>query len=128
MEQALTLAKPNGYVRLFADEGEAMARLLNQLPGHPYTPYLLQEMNPAEHPLSRPLSTAPVETLAEPLTDRELQIFCLMAARLSNREIAEELYLATTTIKWYSRQIYSKLGVNGRRQAVESARELAILS
>lgn len=55
-----------------------------------------------------------------------VQILRLMAARLSNREIAEELYLATTTIKWYSRQIYGKLGVNDGRAAVERARELGI--
>jgi LuxR family maltose regulon positive regulatory protein len=63
----------------------------------------------------------------EPLNDRELQILRLIAAGLSDRQIAEELYLSINTVKWYNRQIYSKLGVHRRGQAVARAQELDLL-
>ncbi|HEX9923386.1 MAG TPA: LuxR C-terminal-related transcriptional regulator [Anaerolineae bacterium] len=61
------------------------------------------------------------------MNDRETSILRLMAAGLSNREIAEELYLSTNTIKWYGSQIYGKLGVKKRAEAVDRAHELGIL-
>ncbi|MCK4976406.1 MAG: AAA family ATPase, partial [Anaerolineales bacterium] len=65
--------------------------------------------------------------LAEPLTQRELEILRLLADDLSNREIADRLTIALSTVKWYARQIYGKLGVSNRRQAVERARNLGLL-
>jgi LuxR family maltose regulon positive regulatory protein len=124
LSHALQLAEPGGYVRLFIDEGPTMRELLRQMPDSPYRRLLLGHFSSATTPDTRGVSPQP---LVEPLTDRELEILRLMAARFSNREIGEALYLATTTIKWYSRQIYGKLGVNDRRTAVERARELGIL-
>jgi len=60
--------------------------------------------------------------LVEPLTERELEILHLIARGLSNREIASELVLSLGTVKWYNRQIYSKLGVHSRTQAVDRAK------
>ena len=60
--------------------------------------------------------------LVEPLTERELEILRLIASGLSNREIASELFLTLGTVKWYNRQIYSKLGVHSRTQAVAQAK------
>jgi LuxR family maltose regulon positive regulatory protein len=60
--------------------------------------------------------------LVEPLTERELEILRLISRGLSNREIASELVLTLGTVKWYNRQIYSKLGVHSRTQAVERAK------
>jgi DNA-binding CsgD family transcriptional regulator len=62
--------------------------------------------------------------LVEPLTRRELEILAMLAASRSNAEIAESLSLALSSVKWYAQQIYTKLGVNSRRQAVVKAREL----
>jgi ATP/maltotriose-dependent transcriptional regulator MalT len=67
------------------------------------------------------------DQLVEPLNDREMQILRLMSARLSNREIADELYLSVNTVKWYAHSIYEKLGVANRREAGSRARELGIL-
>jgi ATP/maltotriose-dependent transcriptional regulator MalT len=67
------------------------------------------------------------QPLISPLTERELEILERVSAGMSNRNIAEELILSTGTIKWYLSQIYSKLGVDSRTQAVARARELAIL-
>ena len=69
----------------------------------------------------------PSSPLIEPLNDRELQILRLLAAGLSDREIAQELYLSINTVKWYNRQIYAKLGVRRRDPAVARALELGIL-
>jgi len=68
------------------------------------------------------------QPLADPLTDREIEILGLVADGLSNREIAGQLYLSPGTVKWYLSQIYGKLGVRSRTQAVAQARELAIIS
>lgn len=121
---AVILARPSGYIRVFLDEGQELASLMAQLPermpGHLYRDQLLASFTGQAMLVDQ-------SALVEPLSDRELQILRLMAARLSNREIGEELFLATTTIKWYSTQIYGKLGVNNRREAVQKARELGVL-
>jgi LuxR family maltose regulon positive regulatory protein len=65
--------------------------------------------------------------LAEPLTEREHEILRLIAAGLSNREIAAELVLALGTVKWYINQIFSKMHVSSRTQAAARARELALI-
>ena len=67
------------------------------------------------------------QPLAEPLTGRELDILRLIVTGLSNDEIAERLVLSRTTIKWYTRQIYSKLDVHSRHQAIERAEQLKLL-
>ncbi len=67
------------------------------------------------------------QPLVEPLTDRELEILSHMARHLTNREIAESLILSLNTVKWHARQIYGKLGVEGRREAVARAREMGLV-
>lgn len=64
----------------------------------------------------------------DPLTERELGIIHLLAAGKSNQEIADKLVLTVGTVKWYLHQIYGKLHVTNRTQAVSRARELKILS
>ena len=73
------------------------------------------------------LQRSPAQPLAEPMTGRELDILRLIVAGLSNDEIAERLVLSRTTIKWYTRQIYSKLDVHSRLQAIERAEQLHLL-
>ena len=73
-------------------------------------------------------STGPDQPLVEPLTSRELEILSYMAQHLTNREIADALILSLNTVKWYARQIYGKLGVDGRREAVSRARDLGLLA
>jgi len=121
LEEALRLAKPEGYIRTFLDEGEPMAALLAQCKPSTTRDALLGAFGP---PVLRSTSYA---LHSDPLTDREIQILRLMAAGLSNREIADELYLTTSTIKWYSHQIYQKLGAKRRTEAVETARRLGVL-
>jgi predicted ATPase/class 3 adenylate cyclase len=66
-------------------------------------------------------------TGANPLSDRELEVLALLAEGLSNREIADRLYISSETVKWYNKQLYGKLGVHSRTQAVATAREIGLL-
>ena len=127
LDRALHLAEPSGYVRTFIDEDPTMANLLARMTDNGYAALLLQAMNATLTTLPASTQAITYPALIEALSDRELQILRLMAGRLSNREIADELYLATTTIKWYSRQIYRKLGVHGRRKAAERGRALGLI-
>jgi LuxR family maltose regulon positive regulatory protein len=125
LERALQLAEPQGYVRIFVDEGEPMARLLalaqaqGILPG--YTTRLLAAFTtaPAPGPAAQPL--------IEPLSSRELEILGLIAQGLSNRQISERLFLALSTVKGHNGRIYAKLAVRRRTEAVARARELGLL-
>jgi DNA-binding CsgD family transcriptional regulator len=75
-----------------------------------------------------PSVAAPIPSADNPLTERELEVLALVASGLSNREIAERLVLALGTVKWYVSEVYSKLGVTSRTQAVAYARERQLIS
>ena len=136
LQRALALAEPEGYVRIFADEGPPMARLLTEaaaqgiLPG--YAGRLLSALGvegreAKEQPyLSRPRNPS-AQPLVEPLSERELEILQLIARGLSNREISERLFLALSTVKGHNRNIFGKLEVQRRTEAVARARELGLL-
>lgn len=135
LERALTLAEPEGYMRIFLDEGPPMAQLLGEtaargiLPG--YTGRLLAEFR-AEQPtkaVESPLSPAPaaLKSLPEPLTEREIEILRLFRTELSGPEIADELVIALSTVRSHTKNIYSKLNVNNRRAAVQRAVELGLI-
>jgi LuxR family maltose regulon positive regulatory protein len=126
LEQALSLAEPEGYVRIFVDEGEPMARLLRRAldrgisPG--YTGRLLAACGESPQP-----ATPAAQALVEPLTERELEVLRLIAAGLSNREIAQELVVAVSTVKSHINHIYGKLDARSRIQAVTKAQALDLI-
>ncbi len=135
LSRALALGEREGYVRTLVDLGPPMRDLLQIGAGRGIAPDHVSRLLvafPAVEP-GFPLSPpAPperweIEGLVEPLTERELQILRLLAARRSYQEIAEELYLSVNTIKWYAKNIYGKLGVHQRDQAASRARELGLL-
>jgi len=68
-----------------------------------------------------------IRELVKPLNDRETQILRLLSARYTYREISEELYLSLNTVKWYTKNIYSKLGVSKKHEAAARARELGLV-
>lgn len=124
----LERAEAEGYVRLFADEGQSMAALLRavQTRGErrSYLNHLLHAVAAESLPEAEPLM---VTELAETFNPRELAVLRLLAVRLTNKEIASELGLTVNTVKWYARGLYNKLGVHGRKSAVAKARQLGIL-
>jgi LuxR family maltose regulon positive regulatory protein len=133
LEQALTLAKPGGFIRTFVNEGPSMAQLLYQALSKGIAPDYVRQLL-AAFPASEPDPTTPPRpdnsefAWIEPLSDREIEVIQLIAAGLSNKEISSRLYLSPNTIKTHTRNIYSKLGVISRIQAVARARDLEILS
>jgi LuxR family transcriptional regulator, maltose regulon positive regulatory protein len=119
---ALEWGAAHGYLRTFTDLGAPMSRLLGQIgrcsPAvRAYVVKLLAVLEP------EPVG-APPQDLDEPLTDQERRILRLLAAGMSNKAIASELYLAENTVKWYLKAIYGKLGVSSRVEAAARAREL----
>jgi len=125
LERALALAQPEGYVRSFLDEGEAMTRLLCQAQAHQvgsgYAGVLLSKLD------KTPGMTQPsMQLLAEPLTRREVEVLKLIQAGCSNQDIAGQLVISLPTVKRHISNIYTKLGVESRTQAVAIGKELKI--
>lgn len=124
--RALHLAEPEGYVRIFADFGLPMARLLQEARSRKATPAYVEKLLAAfGDEASSPVYMK--QPLPEPLTEREADILELMAVGLSNREIAKELFISPGTVKKHTANIYGKLGVHSRTEAAARARELNLL-
>jgi LuxR family maltose regulon positive regulatory protein len=139
LERALTLAEPEGYIRIFLDEGETMRLLLagyqsvlkkrvvatiedTSLRLLTYTDKLLAAFTPAATGAAQQPGTA-----IEPLSERELEILRLISKGLSNQEIAEILVIAVSTVKSHINHLYGKLGTQRRTQAITIARDLGLL-
>ena len=126
LEQALTAAEPEGYVRLFVDEGHAMKALLREASRRGITTGYISELLAGwERPSVRPAKT---QGLVMALSDRELEVLRLLASELSGPLIARELMVSLNTMRTHTKSIYMKLGVNTRRAAVRRAQELSLLS
>jgi LuxR family maltose regulon positive regulatory protein len=158
LSQALDLAETGGFIRLFVDLGPRMAdllkRLQNQKVAVDYIEKLLTAFRDDEHhPMpdaidhlspsaslrsssfnsnvrvsTSPFQTSIAQVLPEPLTHRELDVLELLVQRLSNKEIAAKLFVSPETIKKHLNNIYQKLDVGKRREAVEKAIALEILT
>ena len=140
LSRVLTLAEPEGYIRLFVDERVPMAHLLVQMRHRPpsdqsgstrYREYLLALLGRAhDEDVSHEAFAVPgsgMYPLGEPLSERELDVLRLIIAGYSNREIADRLVIAVSTVKWYVNAIYGKLQVESRTKAIARARELNIM-
>ena len=132
LEQALTLAEPGGFIRIFVDEGPPMAHLLYEAATRgiapDYTRRLLATFPATEPEQTDPLKTqVPKSDLIEPLSERELEVLQLIAEGLTNPEIAAKLFLSLNTVKVHTRNIYGKIGAHHRAQAVAQAQRLGLL-
>jgi LuxR family transcriptional regulator, maltose regulon positive regulatory protein len=122
LSRALTLAEPEGYVRMFVDEGPSMAVLLEAAAKHGTAPSYVRRLLAA---LDTAEDRTPVKQgLIEPLSVRELDVLRLLRTDLSGPEIARELMVSLNTLRTHTKNIYDKLGVTNRRAAVHRAEEL----
>jgi len=150
LERALTLAEPEGYIRIFVDEGEAMRwliaecrvlpekqanregqrliRYVDKLLAAFALPAIPQLETPVLHQAQRGASVNNQQSaLIEPLSPREVEVLHFIEQGFSNQEIADRLFLALSTVKGYTRTIFDKLQVQRRTEAVARARELGLL-
>jgi LuxR family maltose regulon positive regulatory protein len=123
--QALTLAEPEGYARVFLDEGPPMADLLAAAALRGTARDYVRRLATAGD--TGPARSTSAETLIEPLSGRELDVLRLLGTDLGGPEIARELVVSLNTVRTHTRNIYAKLGVNNRRAAVRRAQELDLL-
>jgi LuxR family maltose regulon positive regulatory protein len=140
LERALTLAEPEGYVRIFAECGPPMVRLLREAMTRGIIPTYTQRLLTAsetwgqqpkassDRPTYRGLSAVEApQPLIEPLSQRELEVLKLLNTELTGPEIARELVVALSTMRTHTKRIYSKLNVTNRRAAVKRAVELELI-
>jgi LuxR family maltose regulon positive regulatory protein len=139
LQHALMLAEPEGYVRMFLDEGSSMMQLIREAATHEimpgYTDKLLaafeaekrKSEDKSDLPLALPEGHLDGEPLTEPLSQRELEVLRMFKTELSGPEIARELVIALSTVRTHTKSIYSKLNVNNRRAAVKRAAELNLI-
>jgi LuxR family maltose regulon positive regulatory protein len=131
LQHALALAEPEGYVRMFVDEGPPMVQLLREASAREITPdytdKLLAAFEAEKQKSEDKPDLPPAQPLIDPLSQRELKILQLIAQGLSNREIGERLFLALDTVKGHNRKIFNKLQVQSRTEAIARARELGLL-
>ena len=122
LARALLLAEPEGFVRVFIEQGPSMATLLRTAGAQGHSPEYVRRL------LTAFGESAPLQdTLIEALSERELEVLHLVAEGLTNAEIAGKLVIAHSTVKTHINRIYSKLGVSSRTRAVARARQLQIL-
>lgn len=127
LERTLRLAEPEGYVRLFADLGLPMARLLQAVRARDVMPEYVEKLLAAFGGASLSAPASRLRALPEPLSLREQEVLQLIAAGQTNREIAEALVISPETVKKHTGSIYGKLGVGNRTEAAARARELDLL-
>ncbi|BAY07738.1 LuxR C-terminal-related transcriptional regulator [Calothrix sp. NIES-2098] len=127
LNQALNIPHQGNYIRLFLDEGKPMAELLQQAVSKNIHSSEVNRLLAAFGSLAPKKSTL-IPALIEQLTDRELEVLNYLATGMSNQAIADQLFVSLAAVKWHARNIYGKLEVKNRTQAVTKARELRLLS
>ena len=134
IEMALRLAEREGFVRTFIDEGQAIAPLLQQASGRGIAPDYVGrlmaalEQSTGAFPSATPRTPPRTDGLVEPLTERELEVLRLLRTALTTPEIASELGIAPSTVRTFVKNLYGKLGVHRRLEAIERAEQLGLLS
>jgi LuxR family maltose regulon positive regulatory protein len=125
LDAAVAIAAPEGYVRVFLDDGPAMVRLLKAAARRSGAPAYLDELVRRARPtIERPTAQG---GLIEPLSDRELEVLRLLRSELAGPDIANELVVSLNTLRTHTKKIYAKLDVSSRRAAVRRAEELGLL-
>ena len=125
LDDAIALAEPEGYVRVFLDEGPAMGRLLQDAARQPTaSPVVRELLRAASGASERPPAR---QATVEPLSERELEVLRLLRSDLNGPDMARELVVSLNTLRTHTKNIYAKLGVGSRRAAIRRAEELGLL-
>jgi len=128
LEQSVALARPGGYIRLYVDLGPDMASLLQRMQDRePLVEYIASILQAYPEASDHAVQPEGKRQLMEPLTNREAEILQLLAKRYSNKEIAAELVISPATVKGHTINLYQKLSVHKRRDAVRVARALGLI-
>ena len=132
LEQALKLAEPEGFIRIFVDTGQPMAQLLYEALSREILPEYVQRILAAFSTIEQEDGASKKNQvdqsgMIEPLSEREIEIIQLIAEGLTNQEISNKLFLSVHTVKTHTRNIYSKLDVHHRTEAVVKAKSFGIL-
>jgi ATP/maltotriose-dependent transcriptional regulator MalT len=129
LSQALEIGQEKGFRRIFLDKGAPMATLLSQLlpslnkqPASPYVKTLLQLFSREVN--FSPIAVADSPVLVEPLSEQEIRVLKLLAAGLSNSDIARELVISINTVKTHVKSIYRKLNIRSREETRAVVKEL----
>jgi LuxR family maltose regulon positive regulatory protein len=126
LERALRLARPENYIRVFLDEGQLLVELLEKIlvskssDLSAYIKKLISAFRGSHHRVDK-------HGLSETLSEREFEVLRLLDAGLSNKQIMEDLFLSLSTVKTHIRNLYSKLEVHSRTEAIKKAREIDLL-
>jgi LuxR family maltose regulon positive regulatory protein len=130
LERALSLAEPEGYVRAFIGESAPMGELLRRAAARgirlDYVGKLLAALESETADEQQASRLAPL-SLVEPLSGRELEVLRLLTTHLSSTQIAQELVISVSTVRSHVKNIYGKLNVHTRADAVRRAKELGLL-
>jgi LuxR family maltose regulon positive regulatory protein len=124
LRRAVALAEPEGYLAVFAEEGEQMGRLLAALAKRDGASGYLRRVQAAAGGAPRASTAAPID----PLSDRELDVLRLLGSDLGGPEIARELFISLNTLRTHTKNVYAKLGVASRREAVRRGADLGLLA
>ena len=137
LERALTLAEPEGYVRTFIDHGAPMGDLLRRAVVQGVAPHYASQLiaaleaevgcGPGETRTSLRPSIDGSPSLIEPLSDRELELLRMLPSHLTRREIADALFISVNTARFHIKNIYAKLGVHSRSEAIQRAEKLGLI-
>jgi LuxR family transcriptional regulator, maltose regulon positive regulatory protein len=126
LQRALALARPEKYVRTFLDEGKQMLLLLHMAKARGIHSKYVSELLSLTRESGEDVQVE-IPSLAEPLSRREMEVLQQIEAGHSNQEIAEQLFISIATVKRHISNIYYKLGVQNRTQAVSTGKELGLL-
>lgn len=128
LNDALALAEPGGFIRIFVDEGRPMEQLLCEAATLGVMPDYVRKLRAVFEVEKRENddqpNPSPAKRLIEPLSERELEVLRLLRSELSGPEMAEYLAVSLNTLRTHTKNIFTKLGVNNRRAAIRRAEEL----
>ena len=132
LKRALTLTEPEGYIRVYVDEGEALRFLISdfrlqiEIQSHGQDRKLIGYLDKilAVFPQPKSKIVNPKSEMVDPMSERELEVLQLLRSELSGPEIAEQLIVSLNTLRTHTKNIFNKLGVNNRRAAIRRAEEL----